>query len=322
MEIPKRRSANVQGYLGTALSIQSNVKPTRKQPDSESSRDDSSSEVRQRQRIVIPSLSRKNPTGFAKIDDCDCDIRIVDESPPSPGSSITSHSSASEEMKVAVNSLTLLDRPTTTVTTTSDGLQMRSSNDRKAYSSERSLSWDDSTLTGTTAKPQLSLSGQHESVSILDFMDHLDDVDESYMLSVFWNSGDLMTSKDAATASESAAGHTKCSYASTSSSMTSTSSYSWTTASRNRHKGAYKNRIVNGAPIASWLDTMDETSNLLFGPLNNWSATRGWKSGETPKWDPKPNRTMWGTPDPLYDKGSYRNETEIQWISPDDDTPQ
>lgn len=275
---------------------------------------------------MIPSLIRKSPTRFSKIDDRDSNDRMVDDSPPSPGSSITSHSSSSGEMKVAVKILTLLDRPATTITTstTREESHAHSSDERKTkYSSERSLSWDDSTLTGTTAKAQLSLlSGQHESASILDFMDQLDDVDESYMLSIFWNSGDLMTVKDAINTSASAAGNTKCSYASTSSSMTSTSSYTWTTATRNRHKGAYKNRIVNDAPIASWLDTMDETSNVLFGPLNTWSATRGWKGAETPKWDPKPNQTMWDTPDPVYDKESYRNETAIQWISPDDDALQ
>lgn len=144
-------------------------------------------------------------------------------------------------------------------------------------------------------------------------MENLDNVDDSYMLSVFWNSGDAMTQKE--DLNSSIAGNTKCSFASTSSSMTSTSSYTWTSASRHRHKGAYTKRFVKDAPKASWLDTMEESSTLLFGPLNNWCATRGWKSGGTPKWDPKPQSSTWETLDPVFDNGEYKSEERSDWNS-------
>jgi hypothetical protein len=156
-----------------------------------------------------------------------------------------------------------------------------------------------------TLSPQRSLAAAHDSVAVLDFMDNLDDVDESYMLSVYFNSGDAVSQRSGNTSS--VAGNTICSYASTNSSATSMSNYTWTSSSRRRHKGAYKNRSREAKKttvVANWIDTMHLSTDTLMGPLNKWSISKGWQNEDVQKWDPIADINTWGCPDPIFDKKS------------------
>jgi hypothetical protein len=218
-------------------------------------------------RISMPAVGRRSPTQFSKMEDS----HHIDESPPSP---------------------------------TCSSLTSRSIEDTDNCSQNTSSSADPSSPPIAGA---LSPSRAQESASVLEFMDSLEDIDESYMLSVFWNAGDNDSSRD------SVAGLTRCSSASASTASTSTTSYTWTSSSRSRHKGAYKkrSRVVKDAPKGSWIDTMEDSSALHLGFRNSWSATQGWTQAKAPAWDSQPDPSRWDSLNPLFDVGERQERIEI-----------
>jgi hypothetical protein len=224
-------------------------------------------------RISRTSVGRRSPTQFSKMQD---DSKYIDESPPSPAcSSLTS----------------------------------RSTEDIDSCS-QSSSSVEDSSIAVHLNTPQHGISSSpsrpQESLSVLEFINDIDDIEASYMLSVFWNAGDSDAVRD------SVAGHSRCSYASTSTASTSMTSYTHTS-SRSRHKGAYKkrSRVIKEAPNASWIDTMEDSSALRLGFRNSWSATRGWTQTKDPAWDPKPDPSRWESLNPLFDIGERIERLEI-----------
>lgn len=156
-----------------------------------------------------------------------------------------------------------------------------------------------------------STSQAQESEAALEFIDNLEDIEESYMLSVFWNAGDSATYKQG-TGNDSVAGNTRCSFASTNTASTSMTNYTWSS-SRPRHRGAYKNRsrVVKNAPKASWIDTMEDSSAQHLGFTNSWSATRGWTQAKAREWDPTPDPSIWESLDSVFDHGERRERVEI-----------
>ena len=144
-----------------------------------------------------------------------------------------------------------------------------------------------------------------ESEAVLDIMDNLDDVENAYMMSVYWNSGD---SAHHCSGSRSVASVTMCSHASSNSSATSMSNYTWTTSLRRRHKGAYHKRSCEwkeNKGVASWVDTMHESTVALLGPLNKWSVSKGWQNKDGQKWDPTADIDTWGSLDPIFDRDHH-----------------
>ena len=141
-------------------------------------------------------------------------------------------------------------------------------------------------------------SGNHESSAVQELIDNLDDIDESYMLSVFWGGGDSdlpMKEFEGALDSSISSGLSKCSLASASSTSTSTTNYAWTT-SRRRHHGAYKKRArtPKKAPKhSSWVDSMESSSAMHLGFAKSWTAGQGFET-KCSAWDPKPDPSTWG----------------------------
>jgi len=186
-------------------------------------------------------------------------------------------------------------------------------NDQCSLSSETVSTGADSSSSSLESL-QLATSPEYptaqENEAILDIMDNLDDVDESYMLSVYWNSGDSVHHPSG---NSSVACITLCSHASSNSSATSMSNYTWTSSSRHRHKGAYHKRSRECKTIkcvASWVDTMHESTVALLGPLNKWSVSKGWQNKEGQKWDPTADVDTWGSLDPIFDRDHHLGKEE------------
>lgn len=181
-------------------------------------------------------------------------------------------------------------------------------NDQCSVSSETISTGADSSSSSLESLPLATSPGYptaQENEAILDIMDNLDDVDESYMLSVYWNSGDSVHHRSG---NSSVAGITMCSHASSNSSATSMSNYTWTSSSRYRHKGAYHKRSrewKEAKCVASWVDTMHESTVALLGPLNKWSVSKGWQNKDGQKWDPTADIDTWGSLDPIFDRDHH-----------------
>lgn len=355
----KRRSANVRGFLGRGEVVSSLL--GRSDEDEDEDRVKQGVSTRSTSTTLLPGFGRRKEESSSRAGRFE---RIHEESPPpTPTSSSLTASSQSILDDLVTTSLSLgtssrtergivrLNRPQQKVVQTR-GNKMKvkqpqqygrrvdvdeesqeespssSSSSSSGIHSTRSLSFDDeSSVTMSSAEPsspRLAAPLAHASASVLEFIDSLEDIDESYMLSVFWNAGDSSagTVREGAgtgggDGNNSIAGHTRCSHASTSSTSTSMTSYSWTS-TRSRHKGAYQKRARGGknqAPInkqASWIDTMEDASVRHLGFTNSWSATRGWTKSNARAWDPTPDdASRWGSIVPLFDQGAQLELMEV-----------
>lgn len=219
---------------------------------------------------------------------------------------VRSTSDFDDEKIVAIEIGTLLSAATR--------VESEGQNDLSSLSSETISIVTDHTSSSLDSPEQATPTNHNsaeESGAVLDLMDNLDDIDESYMLSVFWNSGDSVGRRSD---NNSAAGRTMCSYASTNSSATSMSNYTWTSSSRCRHNGAYQKRsreLRKTTVVASWVDTMHESTATLLGPLNKWSVSKGWQNEDGRKWDPSAETEIWGSLDPIFDKECHPLEEGV-----------
>lgn len=315
------RSANIRGFLGRSPT-QTCERPSRK----------SEEEFLYNSRVKIPSLSRRIPAKFSKTKE--------DERSPSPTNNrryeraetcsqrrVTARigtpqmTGSSAQTRAQRDRNPYLRSKSSSIPSEVDDSDVDRTSDISALQSVASSSLDSSTLAGTNALLDTfsssaignarSESGAQESAAVLDLIDNLEDIDETYMLSVFWNAGDTSA---VTTGDNASLARTRCSFASTCSTSTSTTNYTWKSSSRRRHAGAYKNRVraVAEAPKGSWIDTMEESSSQFFGAFNGWTATTGFsKESKVAIWDAKPDPSTWDVLDHVFDHGHPSERIEI-----------
>eukprot|EP00934_Nitzschia_sp_Nitz4_P002655 Nitzschia sp. Nitz4//scaffold136_size62208//33075//33749//NITZ4_006371-RA/size62208-processed-gene-0.13-mRNA-1//1//CDS//3329535627//2645//frame0 len=129
-----------------------------------------------------------------------------------------------------------------------------------------------------TPRPSRTPSSRHAFSTaprpfVLELSDHLQDIEDSYMLSVYLPKDETST-------------------------VTTESSTSSVSSTRPRPRGAYHKRIQAGRTAnQTWLDSMMTQST---GRNGGWTPTSGWQI--TSKWDSTPD-DRWGTLDPVFDQG-------------------